>query len=96
MFEENILDYINKIIDKIEDIQTFGNIIKLINESKIKKENQKDYFRILKEKYKLVVKNDIKSIKDNKELEKDIKIIVEFVSKILLIDFKKKNKHFGL
>ena len=90
MFEENILDYINKIIDKIEDIQTFGNIIKLINERKIKKENQKDYFRILEDKYKKVVKDDIKSIKDNKELEKDIKIIVEFVSKILLIDFKKE------
>ena len=42
MFEENILDYINKIIDKIEDIQTFGNIIKLIDEKKIKEETQKD------------------------------------------------------
>ena len=90
MFEENILDYINKIIDKIEDIQTFGNIIKLINEKKIKEETQKDYFRILKYKYKLIVKNDIKSIKDNKELEKDIKIIVEFISKVFL--FYKYNR----
>jgi hypothetical protein len=46
MFEENITDYINKITSKIENIQTFGNIIKLINEKKIKEENQKDYFRI--------------------------------------------------
>jgi hypothetical protein len=90
MFEENILDYINKIIDKIEDIQTFGNIIKLINESKIKKENQKDYFRILIDKYKSFVKYDIKSIKDNKELEKAIKIIAEFVSKVFL--FYKNNE----
>jgi hypothetical protein len=90
MFEENILDYINKIIDKIEDIQTFGNIIKLIDEKKIKEETQKDYFMILKDKYKLIVKNDIKSIKDNKELEKDIKIIVEFVSKVFL--FYKYNR----
>ena len=86
MFEENITDYINKITDKIEDIQTFGNIIKLIDESKIKEEKQKDYFRILKEKYKLVVKVDIKSIKSDKELEKAIKIIAEFASKVFLFD----------
>ena len=84
MFEENITDYINKITSKIEDIQTFGNIIKLINESKIKEEKQKDYFRILEDKYKLIVKNDIKSIKDNNELTKAIKIIAEFVSKVFL------------
>ena len=42
MFEDNITDYINKINSKIEDIQTFGNIIKLIDETKIKEEKQKD------------------------------------------------------
>ena len=89
MFEENITDYINKITSKIEDIQTFGNIIKLINESKIKEEKQKDYFWILENKYKLIVKNDIKSIKDDKELTKAIKIIAEFVSKVFL--FYKNN-----
>jgi len=68
MFEENITDYINKMTSKIEDIQTFGNIIKLIDETKIKEEKQNDYFRILEDKYKLLVKNDIKSIKDDKEL----------------------------
>ena len=90
IFEENITDYINKITGKIEDIQTFGNIIKLINESKIKKEKQKDYYRILEEKYKLVVKNKIKSINDDKELENAIKIIAEFVSKVFL--FNQNNK----
>ena len=82
MFEENITDYINKITSKIVNIQTFGNIIKLINEKRIKEENQKDYFRILEDKYKYIIKNDIKSIKGEKELEKSIKIIAEFVSKI--------------
>ena len=86
MFEENITDYINKITGKIEDIQTFRNIIKLIDESKIKEEKQKDYFRILKDKYKLEVKVDIKSIKGDNELEKAIKIIAEFVSKVFLFD----------
>ena len=63
MFEENINDYINKITDKIKDIQTFGNIIRLIDVNRIKTEKQKDYFRILKEKYKINIKNDIKFIK---------------------------------
>ncbi len=36
LFEENIRDYINKITGKIKDIQTFGNIIKLINIGRIK------------------------------------------------------------
>ena len=90
MFEENITDYINKITSKIEDIQTFGNIIKLIDESKIKEEKQKDYFRILEDKYKLIVKNDIKSIEDDKQLTKAIKIIAEFVNKVFL--FEKNNR----
>ena len=84
MFEENITDYINKITSKIEDIQTFGNIIKLIDESKIEKNKQQDYFRILENKYKLIVKNDIKTIEDDKELTKAIQIIAEFVSKVFL------------
>ena len=90
MFEENITDYINKITSKIVDIQTFGNIIKLIDETKIKEEKQKDYFRILEDKYKLLVKSDIKSIKDDNELTKAIKIIAEFVSKVFL--FTKDNR----
>jgi hypothetical protein len=62
----------------------------LIDETKIKEEKQKDYFSILEDKYKLLVKNDIKSIKDDKELTKAIKIIVEFVSQVFL--FKKDNR----
>ena len=57
----------------------------MLNESKIKEEKQKDYFRILEEKYKLVVKNEIKLINDNKKLENAIKIIAEFVSKVFCL-----------
>ena len=38
MFEEIISDYINKLTGKIEDIQTFGNIINLIEINRIKEE----------------------------------------------------------
>ena len=86
MFEENINDYINKITDKIKDIQTFGNIIRLIDVNRIKTEKQKDYFRILKEKYKINIKNDIKFIKGETELNVRVKILAEFISKIFLFE----------
>ena len=85
MFEENITEYINNITEKIKDIQTFGNIIELIDEKRMKEDNQKDYIRILKEKYKSVIKDNIKSIKNDK-LNNGIKTIAKFVSKIFLFD----------
>ena len=90
MFEENITDYINKITSKITNIQTFGNIIKLIKIERLNEEKQKYYFRILEQKYKLIIKNDIKFINNDNELNKSIKIIAEFVSKIYL--FEKNNR----
>jgi len=51
----------------------------------MKEENQKDYFRILKEKYRSVIKNKISLIKDDKELKKGIKIIAESISKIVYL-----------
>ena len=89
MFEEIISDYINKITGKIKDIQTFGNIIKLIEVNRIKEEKQKDYFRILKEKYKNVIENEIKHINKEEELGRAITIIAEFVSK--LFSYEKNN-----
>ena len=85
MFEENITEYINSITEKIKDIQTFGNIIELVDEKRMKEDNQKDYIRILKEKYKSVIKDNIKSIKNDK-LNNGIKTIAKFVSKIFLFD----------
>ena len=88
MFEENINDYINKITDKIKDIQTFGNIIRIIDVNRIKTEKQKDYFRILKEKYKINIKNDIEFIKGETELNVTVKILAEFIRKIFLFEKK--------
>lgn len=89
MFEEKIMDYINKITEKINNIQSFGNVIKLITVERIKEDNRGDYFRILEDKYNFVIKNSIKSIKDE-ELNMAIKIIAEFVSKIFV--FEKNNR----
>ena len=91
MFEENINDYINKITEKIKDIQTFDNVIKLINVNRLKEEKQKYYFIILKEKCELIIEKNIKLIKEEDELNKAIQVIAEFVSKLFL--FEKNNNY---
>ena len=93
MFQENIRDYINKITEKITDVQTFGNILELIRVDEIKvEEKQKEYFKILEEKYKKYIKENIKTINDDKLMNKAIKIIAELISKIFL--FEKNNNRF--
>ena len=91
MFEEIIGDYIHKLIGKIEDIQTFGNIINLIEINRIKEEMQREYFKKLKEKYKLVIENDIKNIKSKVQLNNAVSITAEFVSRLFLYE---KNNSF--
>ena len=90
MFEENIIDYIHNLTGKIKNIQTFGNIIKLVDEEKIQKEKQFDYFKILEDKYKSIVIKDIKLIEKEKELNEAIKIVSEFVVKAC--DFYNNNE----
>ena len=90
MFEENIIDYIHNLTGKIKNIQTFGNIIKLVDEEKIQKEKQFYYFKILEDKYKSIVINEIKLIEEEKELNEAIKIVSEFVVKAC--DFYNNNK----
>ena len=91
MLKENKKDYMNKVTEKIKDIQSFGNIIELIIVDHLTEDKQKEYFRILEEKYKSIFKDKIKEIKENKELMNHaIKIIAELISKFFL--FEKNNR----
>ena len=83
MFKENITEFINKIISKIEDISTFGIVIKLIDVTRIEKK-KKDYYDLLKEKYELIIINQINLLKKNDELNSAIKILSELISRIFL------------
>jgi len=83
MFEENITEFINKIISKIEDISTFGTIIELIDVTRIEKK-KKDYYDLLKDKYELIIKNQIKTLKEGDELNRAVNILSKFISKIYL------------
>jgi len=82
IFQQNKMELINKITSKIKDIITFGNIIKLIDITRIQ-EKKKDYYNILKDKYEVIIKNEIQLLTGN-ELENAVKIVSEFISKIFL------------
>ena len=82
IFQENMTEFIYKITSKIKDIPTFGNIIKLIDVTRIH-EKKKDYYNILKNKYEYIIKYDIQFLKGDKS-DKAIKIVCEFISKIFL------------
>ena len=82
IFEANIKDFINKITSKITDILTFGNIMKLLDANRLG-EKKKDYYNLLKNKYDLIVKIEIQSLKEDK-LDNAVTIVSEFVSKIFL------------
>jgi hypothetical protein len=89
MFEIRIRDYIHKMTEKINNIESFGSVIKLVTIERLKEENINDYFRILEGIYTYNIKNSIESIKDEAKLSESIKIVAEFISKIFL--FEKKN-----
>jgi hypothetical protein len=89
VFNNNIREYIIKMISKINNIPTFGIVIKLINMEKIK-DKKKDYFVLLEEKYDYI-KNEIGLKKSEEELNKDIKIICEFINMLYFFE-KEENK----
>ena len=62
----------------------------MVDEGKIQKEKQFDYFEKLEDKYKSIVIKDIKLIEKEKELNEAIKIVSEFVVKAC--DFYNNNK----
>ena len=83
MFKENLEEFLNKIISKIEDFATFGTVIEIINVTRIEKK-KKDYYDLLKEKYELIIIYQIKQLKEEDELNKAVKILSEFISRIFL------------
>ena len=83
MFEENITEFINKILSKIKDISTFGTVMELIDIKRIEKK-KKIYYDLLKEKYELIIKNQIQLLKEKDKLNQAVKILSEFISRIFL------------
>ena len=89
-FKEKINEFINKITSKIIDISTFGTIIEIIDISRIDKDKKYDYYKILKEKYEYIIKNEIESLEDEVKLNKAIDIISNFI-RIIFADENNTN-----
>ena len=79
IFKENIIEFINKITSKIIDISTFGNVIEIIDITRLDEDKKIYYYNILKDKYALIIKNEIESLKEEDELYKAIKILCNFI-----------------
>ena len=75
IFKYNITEFLKKMVSKIRNISNFGTIIDLISFKKISQIN--DYLSLLNNKYELVIKRKIDSLKGKKEKEA-IKIIGKF------------------
>ena len=88
VFKENIKSYLIKMVSKIENIETFGIIMKLINLEN-KQDKIKEYYDLLKDKYNYII-NEIELLKEEK-LTKAIEILCEFITKIFL---NEKNCNF--
>jgi len=77
IFKENITNFLNKILSRVNNIFKFGVIIDLIDINQISK--PREYISQLKKKYEDVIKNQIDSL-NGINLEKAIKIIAYFVT----------------
>ena len=87
MFEENIIEFINKLTSKIKDISTFGTIIEIIDTERIKEKDKiEDYYKILKKKYDSIFKKELRSLKEENKLKKAVEILSYFISILFLYE----------
>ena len=85
LFKANISEFLKKIVSKIQNIENFGNALELIDITRIE-DKTKDFYDLLKNKYDELIKNEIESIKDPKELNRPIEILCKFISRIFLFE----------
>ena len=87
MFEDNINEFLNKMVSKIQNIYNFGTVLELIDIKKISKVN--DYLCLLKDKYEYIMKKD-KIALTSEQLKETGKIIGNFFD--LLYNYEKNFK----
>ena len=82
VFKENIKSYLIKMVSKIENIETFGIIMKIINLEN-NQDKIKEYYDLLKDKYNYII-DEIELLKEEKLTKAIIEILCEFITKIFL------------
>ena len=85
IFEDNIMEFLNKMISKIKNIYNFDTILELINIKRISKVTE--YYALLKDKYENVIKRQIESLTD-KKLDNAVKILAKFIDLIYIHEKK--------
>ena len=85
IFEDNIMEFLNKMISKIKNISNFNTILELINIKRISKVTE--YYALLKDKYENVIKRQIESLTD-KKLDNAVKILAKFIDLIYIHEKK--------
>ena len=81
MFEESLIELINKILSKIIDIPTFGTVLEIITVTRLGRKKN-DYYKLLKERYESIIVLQIKLLKGKELDEAVITILSKFISKI--------------
>ena len=76
IFKDNMVKFIDTMVNKINDISSFDTVIDLITVEKIKVKIR-EYLDKLKNKYELVVKPEIEKLSDEK-IKRPIEIIAKF------------------
>jgi hypothetical protein len=76
IYKDNMVKFLDTIINKVTNISSFDTIMYLIRVDKIK-ENVNDYNDKLKDKFEIITKKEIERIEE-KNLGKPVEIIVKF------------------
>ena len=76
IYKDNLVKFLDTIINKVTNISSFDTIMYLIRVDKIK-ENVNDYNDKLKDKFEIITKKEIERIEE-KNLGKPVEIIVKF------------------
>jgi hypothetical protein len=90
IFKDNLVKFLDTMVNKINNISSFDTVMDLIRVDKIKSKI-KEYLEKLKNKYELVVKNEIEKLEIEKLSDNKIKKPVEIIAKFEKLLFEQEN-----
>ena len=87
IFKDNLVKFIDLMINKIKDLSSFDTVMNLIRIEKIQ-DKVKEYIEKLKNKYEIIIKSEIENL-NAKKLKEPVEIIAKFVK--LIFDIENNN-----
>ena len=83
IFKDNLLKFLDRMINKINNLSSFDTVINLIRIDKLQ-DKDKEYLEKLKNKFEQKIKTEIKKL-NNDNLSKPVEIIAEFIKLIFIM-----------